>query len=132
MICALLEREFCFLVEAYNLIVGGEVTLGEDLEACRTVVLCGSMKVKVYQVILKDMTNPIYYYVDAPSKRIAKWCGANLFNNEYSSWNIYMKFPVELNNKLTKFSSVTDSNNVIWIMTESGQVWRGGINRLMK
>ena len=21
--------------------------------------------------------------VDAPSKRIAKWCGANLFNNEY-------------------------------------------------
>ena len=21
--------------------------------------------------------------VDAPSKRIAKWCGANLYNNEY-------------------------------------------------
>ncbi len=46
MICALLEREFCFLVEAYNLIVGGEVTFNEDMEACRTVVLCGSMKVK--------------------------------------------------------------------------------------
>lgn len=44
------------------------------------------MKVKVYQVILKDMTNPIYYYVDAPSKRIAKWCGANLFNNEYAAF----------------------------------------------
>lgn len=60
------------------------------------------------------------------------WRDCSLFNNEYSSWNIYMKFPAELNNKLTKFSSVTDSNNVIWIMTESGQVWRGGINRLMK
>lgn len=60
------------------------------------------------------------------------WRDCSLLNDEYSTWNIYMKFPMELFNKLTKFSSVTDSNNTIWIMTETGQVWRGGINRLMK
>lgn len=37
--------------------------------------------VKVYRVYAKNSN--IYYMVDAPSKRIAKWCGANLFNNEY-------------------------------------------------
>lgn len=42
------------------------------------------MKTKVYEVTLKRkyQDNKIYM-VDAPSKRIAKWCGANLFNNEY-------------------------------------------------
>ncbi len=40
------------------------------------------MKTKVYRVSLKK--NPsIYYLVDAPSRRIAKWCGANLYNHEY-------------------------------------------------
>lgn len=60
------------------------------------------------------------------------WRDCSLMNDEYSTWNIYMKFPLELVNHLTNFSTVTDSNNVIWIMTESGQVWRGGINRLVK
>ena len=43
------------------------------------------MKVKVYRVMLKDALNgDIFYMVDAPNKRIARWCGANLFNNEYT------------------------------------------------
>lgn len=41
------------------------------------------MKVKVYRVVQKKNQNGVFYMVDAPSKRIAKWCGANLFNNEY-------------------------------------------------
>ena len=44
------------------------------------------MKVKVYRVAPKENPNGISYLVDAPSKRIAKWCGANLFNNEYISF----------------------------------------------
>ena len=40
------------------------------------------MKVKVYKVYPKN--NPdIWYWVDAPSKRIAKWCGAAVLNNTY-------------------------------------------------
>lgn len=60
------------------------------------------------------------------------WRDCSLFSDDYSSWNRYMKFPFELVSQRAKFTSVTDSNNVIWIMTETGQVWRGGINRLMK
>lgn len=42
------------------------------------------MKVKVYRVTLKNPTaDSPFYLVDAPNKRIAKWCGANLYNNEY-------------------------------------------------
>ena len=41
------------------------------------------MKVKVYRVIPKKNQNGVFYMVDAPNKRTAKWCGANLFNNEY-------------------------------------------------
>lgn len=40
-------------------------------------------KVKVYRVIPKSDTSKCYL-VDAPNKRIAKWCGANLINNEYA------------------------------------------------
>lgn len=41
------------------------------------------MKIKVYRVWPKN--NPAnYYMVDAPSMRIAKWCGANLVNNDYA------------------------------------------------
>jgi hypothetical protein len=41
------------------------------------------MKVKVYKVYPKN--NPdLWYLVDAPSKRIAKWCGAAIVNNEYA------------------------------------------------
>lgn len=41
------------------------------------------MKVKVYRVLPKENPNGVFYMVDAPNKQIAKWCGANLFNNEY-------------------------------------------------
>lgn len=41
------------------------------------------MKVKVYSVVPKENPKGVFYVVDAPSKRIAKWCGANLYNNEY-------------------------------------------------
>ena len=42
-------------------------------------------KVKVYKVYPKN--NPdLWYLVDAPSKRIAKWCGANILNNTYASF----------------------------------------------
>lgn len=52
------------------------------------------LKVKVYRVSLK--TDPsIYYYVDAPSKRIAKWCGAALYNNEYAAFKTNRDFKVE-------------------------------------
>ena len=48
-------------------------------------------KVKVYRVMLKDDLNgDIFYTVDAPNKRIARWCGANLFNNVFTTsatWN---------------------------------------------
>lgn len=37
------------------------------------------MKVKVYRVWIRDE----WYLVDAPSKRIAKWCAANLYNHDY-------------------------------------------------
>ena len=41
------------------------------------------MKAKVYKVTPKDNPKGIFYMVEAPNKRIAKWCGANLYNNEY-------------------------------------------------
>ena len=40
------------------------------------------MKVKTYIVTAKD--NPdLWYEVDAPSKRVAKWCAVNLYDREY-------------------------------------------------
>ena len=41
------------------------------------------MKIKVYRVVPKQNQNDIFYMVDAPSKRIAKWCGANLYNSDF-------------------------------------------------
>ncbi len=39
-------------------------------------------KIKVYKVWPKN--NPdLWYLVDAPSKRIAKWCGTAILNNTY-------------------------------------------------
>ena len=38
--------------------------------------------IKVYKVYPKN--NPdLWYLVDAPSKRIAKWCGTSILNNTY-------------------------------------------------
>ncbi len=43
------------------------------------------MKVKVYKVYPKN--NPdLWYLVDAPCKRIAKWCGAAILNNTYCNF----------------------------------------------
>ena len=44
------------------------------------------MKVKVYRVVPKKNQNGVFYMVDAPNKRIVKWRGANLFNNEYIAY----------------------------------------------
>lgn len=52
------------------------------------------MKVKVYRVSLKEDPN-IWYFVDAPSKRIAKWCGAALYNNEYLGFRTFKDMKVE-------------------------------------
>lgn len=52
------------------------------------------MKVKVYRVILKEAPS-IWYLVDAPSKRIAKWCGAALYNNEYAGFRTNKDMKVE-------------------------------------
>ncbi len=42
-------------------------------------------KIKVYKVYPKN--NPdLWYLVDAPSKRIAKWCGAAILNNTYCNF----------------------------------------------
>ena len=42
-------------------------------------------KVKAYKVYPKN--NPdLWYSVDAPSKRIAKWCGAAILNNTYCNF----------------------------------------------
>ena len=52
------------------------------------------LKVKVYKVILKD--NPhIWYLVDAPSKRVAKWQGAAICNNEYATFKLAKDFKIE-------------------------------------
>jgi hypothetical protein len=52
------------------------------------------MKVKVYKVSLKEDPN-IWYLVDAPSKRIAKWCGAALYNNVYLGFRTPKDMKVE-------------------------------------
>lgn len=47
-ICALLEREVCFVVEMYNLIMGDEnlSKKDKDTDVNRNIVICGSMNVK--------------------------------------------------------------------------------------
>lgn len=41
-------------------------------------------QINVYRVTPKDPTvDDTFYMVDAPNEYIAKWCGANLYNNEY-------------------------------------------------
>ena len=52
------------------------------------------MKVKVYKVSLKEDPN-IWYLVDAPSKRVAGWCGAALYNNEYIGFRTHKDMKVE-------------------------------------
>lgn len=42
-------------------------------------------KVKVYKVYPKNQPD-LWYYVDAPSRRVAKWCGATILNNTYCNF----------------------------------------------
>ena len=48
--------------------------------------------IKMYKVVVRNA----YYYVDAPNKRIAKWCGYNMFCNEYCSDASIKEVKVEL------------------------------------
>ena len=41
------------------------------------------LKVQTYRVHLKEQPS-YYYYIEAPSKRIAKWCAAAIFEHEYT------------------------------------------------
>ena len=43
------------------------------------------MKIKVYKVSLKRDPN-MHYFVDAPNKRVAKWCGAAIHNHEHATF----------------------------------------------
>lgn len=52
------------------------------------------MKVKVYKVSLKKDPS-IWYFIDAPSKRVARWCGAALYNNEYAGFRTNKDMKVE-------------------------------------
>ena len=38
---------------------------------------------KEYIVVLKSDPTKHWYSVDAPSKRVARWCAFNMFQNEY-------------------------------------------------
>ena len=52
--------------------------------------------VKVYRVTLKNPTvNNPFYMVDAPNEYIAKWCGANLYNNEFIAFKSAKDMEVE-------------------------------------
>ena len=52
------------------------------------------MKIKAYKVWPKN--NPdLWYAVEAPSKRIAKWCGAALLNNDYHQFMVAKDLHVE-------------------------------------
>lgn len=50
------------------------------------------MKVKMYKAIIRDT----YYYVEAPNKRIARWCGYNMYTNEYAGVASIKEVSVEL------------------------------------
>lgn len=62
------------------------------------------MRVKIYRVSLKKDPS-IYYLVDAPSRRIAKWCGANLYNHEYVAFCTAKDMAVK------RFKVETDDDN---------------------
>lgn len=70
-----------------------------------------NMKVKVYKVYPKKQTGDedrFWYFVDAPSKRIAKWCGAACYNNEYAVGSTYTdRFPI-VDNIVDMFNKVKE------------------------
>lgn len=46
---------------------------------------------KLYTVYLKSAPTKHWYSVEAPNKRIARWCGYNLFQNEYLGGNVSIR-----------------------------------------
>ena len=51
-------------------------------------------KVKVYKVYPKDDPS-IYFLLEAPNKRIAKWCGADCYINYYPGFRTIKDMVVE-------------------------------------
>ena len=49
------------------------------------------MKVKTYNATIFDTT----YRVEAPNKRVAQWCGLNLYHNDYPSFTTVNDVKVE-------------------------------------
>ena len=76
-ICIYLEKEFCFLVEAYNLIMGGSVT--EDVSAVESVEISSfendNTILNEITIIEKDEV------VADPTKNVVL-CGSNIFQTE--------------------------------------------------
>lgn len=60
----------------------------------------------------------------------ANWFWCDSYIEEFNTWNNFMQFPEGLKGDLSSFSYAVDGLGSIWIMTYSGQVWRGSINRL--
>lgn len=53
-------------------------------------------QINVYKVTPKNPTvDDPYYMVDAPNEYIAKWCGANLYNNEFIAFKSEKDMNVE-------------------------------------
>lgn len=53
-------------------------------------------QIHVYRVTPKDPTDDDpFYMVDAPNEYIAKWCGANLYNNEFIAFRSAKDMEVE-------------------------------------
>ena len=50
------------------------------------------MKIKMYKVSILGT----HHYVEAPNKRIAQWCGYNMYCNEYAGISSIKDVSVEL------------------------------------
>ena len=59
---------------------------------------------KEYIVVLKSDPTKYWYNVDAPSRRIARWCALNMFQNEYCGLgfkvNDFKAYPAKYKHKV--------------------------------
>ena len=72
-ICIILEKEFCFLVEAYNLILDGKIDVSNTeveivAEKNKNIVLCGSMKFKTQIMSVGEQLKSKGYNVIFPEE----------------------------------------------------------------
>lgn len=51
------------------------------------------MKIKTWVCYINNSTE--WYFVYAPSRRIAKWCAANIYNNSYAAFKTAKDVKVE-------------------------------------